>query len=212
MTPEDQERWRQSKESLEKERSLESLTQISPAHGTISQRDRFGGSLEIRPAHSHAREGSRVGVVSPGEPREEGRVRSQLPAVEVAQQMKQEREEESRVHDHQVESSSDTTLVGSQSQSDTGMGPLPEEGVSGQPKLSLQPVGGKKSRRSPRGKKSKNGGKKNDTASSKKKDAAAKTSSGGGKTSSNTLAVTYTHVGHTTVALSVSVSACVSVC
>ena len=187
VTPEDQERWRQSRESLERQRSLESLTDISsPRRGTLPPKEGFDGPLEIHPpSHSHAREGSRVGVSSPMEPPREGRVKSQLP-LETSPQTKPHREDNGVRGYSQVESSSDTTLVGSQSQSDAGMGMLPEEGVSDQLKVKLQPAGGKKSRRSPRGKKSKNSGKKSEVVSKK---AAAESKSG-----SNTLSVSHTHV------------------
>ena len=189
VTPEDQERWRQSRESLENGRSRESLTEIG-GRGTLPLRDRFGGSLEIRAPFFHTRAESQTGdspqpltteAKGSGDDDEEGKTLF-LPQVEMSPPQKPRRGSESGAHDHsQLESSSDTTLVGSQSQSDTGMGPAPEEG--GAPSR-LQPASNKKTRRSPKGKKSPKHGRKKGKSGT---DAS-------NKTSPATLAVTYTHV------------------
>ena len=186
VTPEDQERWRRSRESLEREKSLESLTEI---RGRSSlPRDRFGGSLEIHASH-HVREWSGAGLAiqrtgsgpSPG-PGSSSPLHS---ASEIG------------VNDHsQVESCSDTTLVGSQSQSqsDTGIGSLPDGGggdyvgeggkVKGRPQLRLEPVDNrKKARRSPKGGRSP---KSRDQGKSPRSDVA--------KDKTSNLTVSYTHV------------------
>jgi hypothetical protein len=174
VTPEDQERWRQSRESL---------TEIA-GRGTLPPRDRFGGSLEIRSTYYHAREGSRAGDSSP--PQQEtkgegdGEMQGDKLSIETSPLQKPRRGSESGPHDmSQLESSSDTTLVGSQSQSDTGMGPVADEG--GAHSSRLQPVTNKKDRRSPRGKKSPKHGRKKGKSGTDT------------KTSPATLAVAYTH-------------------
>ena len=184
VTPEDQERWRQSRESLENERSRESLTEIA-GRGALPLRDRFGGSLEIRSTYYHTREGSRAGDSPPPEQETkgegDGEIQGDQLSIETLPLQKPRRGSESGPHDmSQLESSSDTTLVGSQSQSDTGMGPVPDE--VGAHSSRLQPVTNKKARRSPRGKKSpKHGRKKGKNGTDT-------------KTSPATLAVAYTHV------------------
>ena len=189
VTPEDQERWRQSRESLEKGKSRESLTEIV-GRGTLPPRDRFGGSLEIRSSHHHAREGSRAELSSPkAQGGGEGRVKLLLPTETSPQRPRKESDSGGGQDHSQVESSSDTTLVGSQSQSDTGMGPQQEEGEL-QLQLHLVSSSSKKSRRSPRGKKSpKHGGKKSQQLSGKNSTDTSITST--------TLAVGYTHVSLT---------------
>jgi hypothetical protein len=183
VTPEDQERWRQSRESLENERSRESLTEIA-GRGALPLRDRFGGSLEIRSTYYHTREGSRAGDSPPPEQETkgegDGEIQGDQLSIETLPLQKPRRGSESGPHDmSQLESSSDTTLVGSQSQSDTGMGPVPDE--VGAHSSRLQPVTNKKARRSPRGKKSpKHGRKKGKNGTDT-------------KTSPATLAVAYTH-------------------
>ena len=183
VTPEDQERWRQSLESLEKGRSRESLMEIA-GQGTLPPRDRFGGSLEIRSTYHHAREGSRAEASSPSQQEKvagDERCNTLSLPVKTSPPQKPRKGSESGSHEpSQLESSSDTTLVGSQSQSDTGMGPVPDEGGG---HVHLQPVSSKKSRRSPRGKKSpKQSGKKGKNTP----DSSNKTSA--------TLSVNYTHV------------------
>ena len=154
VTPEDQERWRRSRESLEREKSLESLTEIRSRSSL--PRDRFGGSLEIHVSH-HVREwsGARLAIQRTGSG----------PSPRPGSSSPLHSASEIGVNDHsQVESCSDTTLVGSQSQSqsDTGIGSLPDGGVGdyageggkvkGRPQLRLEPVDDrKKARRSPKG-------------------------------------------------------------
>ena len=156
VTPEDQERWRQSRESLERERSLESLTEISDRSSL--PRNRFGGSLEIHVSH-HVRELSRTGpLVQLQAPQqtENDKGRGQPPSS--PPQRSPVVSEVAAGYDHpQVESNSDTTLVGSQSQSDTGAVSLQDGGeeegekTTGQ-RLRLQPVGDRrKGRKSPKG-------------------------------------------------------------
>ena len=180
VTPEDQKRWRQSRESLEREKSLESLTEI---HSRSSlPRDRFGGSLEMHVSH-HVRDVSSAGLSV------------QQTADELSPPLdssSQQRSSASEVDQSQVESYSDTTLVGSQS--DTGVGSLPDgsedrgepKRKSKHPQLWLQPVGNrKKTRRSPKRSESPKHRVSDGTACSDRGSEGAKTSS---------LAVVYTHV------------------
>ena len=167
VTPEDQERWRQSRESLERERSHESLTEFS--NRSSLPRSRFGGSLELHASHRVQEvptqrkqlEGDGCGRDGRG-PDEHGRDGRDQPLLPVAGT-----QQDLGGDDHtQVESSSDTTLVGSQSQSDTGVASFPESdekkkekkkvSVKLQPRL--EPVGKKKkSQRSPKASRSKKG-------------------------------------------------------
>lgn len=174
VTPEDQERWRQSRESLERQQSHESLTEI---HNRSSlPRSRFGGSLELHSSHRvhdvptqrKQSEGGGCGLGGRGldgrglDGRDfEGRDQSLLPVPGPQQEVGGD-------DDHaQIESSSDTTLVGSQSQSDTGLMLLPEsenvkekKGKKGKLQPRLEPVGKKKkNQRSPKAGHSKSAGK-----------------------------------------------------
>ena len=174
VTPEDQERWRQSRESLVRERSLESLTEL-PGPSSLS-RNRLGGSLDV---HESQLSGA-----------------SLSPPVDTSSPQKPGSEVGGYDHSQVFESNSDTTLVGSQSQSDTGVGSLPDTGsdnkrgdekVGSSPHLRLQPVGNKKkARRSPKGSRSPQPrAAEGPSRSDKNKETRAKNSS---------LAVSYAHV------------------
>ena len=191
VTPEDQERWRQSRESLERERSLESLTEITN-RTSLPTRDRFGGSLEIHASH-HVREWSQSGL-SPTQTQPPKKVvdeRRTEPAMSAGQKDSPSVSEVGGGSEHsQMESNSDTTLVGSQSQSDTGVSPVTDEKevekrTNQQPQLRLEPVANKKkARRSPRG-----------SRSPKQRGSEAHPQTGKNTdTKTSTLAVTYSHV------------------
>lgn len=136
VTPEDQERWRQSRENLEREKSLESLTEIHVPHSPIPD----SAHVKEWPGNNLSGELAEDGQTTPLESSSSQRSGGYDPP--------------------QMESYSDTTLVGSQSQSDTGVsslhtGPVNKretEKTATRSHLRLEPVGNKKkTRRSPKG-------------------------------------------------------------
>lgn len=172
VTPEDQERWRQSRENLEREKSLESLTEIHSRCSPIQD-----ASFECP-----AREWPRA-----EKPVEDGQftpLESSSPHRSV-----------SGYDQSQMESYSDTTLVGSQSQSDTGNEDKREaEKTKTHPQMRLKTIENKKkTRRSPKGSRSP----KHPPPEALSND----------KSKSSKLAVTYTHVSHHILSL---VSGCAS--
>lgn len=134
VTPEDQERWRQSRENLEREKSLESLTEI---HGPDSP-------IPDSSIDGHVREWSLSGQLArdgPATPVESSSSQRSVTGYDPSQ----------------MESYSDTTLIGSQS--DTGVSSHHSgaedkreiEKKSHRSHLRLEPVGNKKkTRRSPK--------------------------------------------------------------
>ena len=170
VTPEDQERWRQSRENLEREKSLESLTEI---HGPDSP-------IPDSSFEGHVRQYSLSGQLDgPTTPLESSSSQRSATGYDPPQ----------------MESYSDTTLVGSQSQSDTGVGSHhsgAEDKREGEKKshrshLRLEPVGNKKkTRRSPKGSHSPKHPKTPEALSHQSKE----------KSKSANLAVGYTHVSN----------------